>query len=136
AGSPQLMQAICLQMCLHLGIVETQVPAVEVSLTPAQRKAILGATSTMTDFRSMVRALIAGPKTRGMERRSYPFADGGQGEVYLAVMRAIALDPPRLELDYEELTGRVRRLCPTDAPPGSSIVGSGFHLAEIAAGFA
>jgi hypothetical protein len=89
----------------------------------------------MTDFRSLVRALVGGPKKRGMERKIYPFSGGGQGEVYLAIMRAVAMDPPRLEFGYEELTARVRRLCTSDAPPGSSIVGSCFHLGDIAAGF-
>jgi hypothetical protein len=131
AGSPQLMQAICLWMCIHLGVQETQIPLTDVVLNEEQRRAILTTTSAMTDFRSLVRDLVGGPKLRGQERKPYAFKDGTQGDVYLAIMRAIAMDPPRMAFNYDELTGRIRKLC-ADAPPGSSVVGSCKHLGDIA----
>src|SRR4051794_32498440 len=64
AGSPQLMQSICLWMCNHLGVRETVEPTRAVTLDDAARREILYLTSCTVDFRSLVRALIAGPKTR------------------------------------------------------------------------
>ena len=99
AGSPQLMQSICLWTCNHLGVHEPSIPARAVTLDAAARKQILFLTSCTVDFRSLVRALVAGPRTRPGERRTYTHRDGRTGDVYLTVMRAIALDPPRLELN-------------------------------------
>ncbi|MEO8548340.1 MAG: hypothetical protein ABI678_00125 [Kofleriaceae bacterium] len=135
AGSPQLMQAICLWMCLHLGVRETQSPPLEVMIDTEARRAILNMTSRMTDFRSLVGALVQGPKTRGQDRKRYDFvAEGGGGDVYLAIMRSIASDPPRLTFGYDELTTRIRRIA-DEAPSGASVVGSCYHLGEIAKDF-
>jgi len=139
AGSPQLMQSICLWMCNHLGVRET----VEAPETPKRvvldelaRKEILFLTSCTVDFRSLVRALIAGPKVRPGERRSYMHFDGRLGDVYLTVMRAIAMDPPLLAIDYGELSRRIEILCKGGTPDGASVIRACGTLAQIATGFA
>jgi hypothetical protein len=135
AGSPQLMQAICRWMCIHVAVNETQVPSRKIALDHQARRAVLNLTSHMTDFRSLVRDLIRGPKLRGQDRNRYAFADGGDGDVYLAIMYAIAMDPPELSFDYDALTRRIRALVPEVPPPGASVVGSCYHLGEIAKSF-
>lgn len=136
AGSPQLMQSICLWMCNHLRVHEAVPTPRAVTLDDAARKEILWLTCQTVDFRSLVRALVAGPKARPGERRKYVHRDGKEGDVYLTIMRAIAMDPPRLTLEYAELGGRLEELCKGDHPDGASIVRTCVALGQIAQGFA
>ncbi len=136
AGSPQLMQSICLWMCNHVGVRDGADPPKAVTLDETARKEILFLTSCTVDFRSLVRALIAGPKVRPGDRRSYVHRDGRSGDVYLTVMRALALDPPGLAIDHDELAGRLEQLCTGSRPEGASVVRACATLGQIASGFA
>ena len=136
AGSPQLMQSICLWMCNALGVRETQEPMRAVQLDELLRKEILFLTSCSANFRSLVRALISGPRVRPGERRAYVHFDGRVGDVYLSIMRAVAMDPPRLAIDYIDLTQRLDTLCKGARPDNPSIVNACAKLSQIAAGFA
>jgi len=136
AGSPQLMQSICLWMCNHLGIRDTQEPPRAVVLDEAAREEILFLTSCTVDFRSLVKALISGPKARPGDRRTYQYKDGKTGDVYLTVMRAVAMDPPRLTIEYAELGRRLEELCKGDHPDGASVIRTCLALDQIAKSFA
>ena len=137
AGSPQLMQSICLWMCNHLGVRETVKPSRAVTLDEAARREILWLTSCTVDFRSLVRALISGPKARPDQRKKYNHRDGKRADVYLTIMRAVAMDPPRLTLEYAELGKRLEELCKGSEPPdGASVVRTCVALGQIAGGFA
>jgi hypothetical protein len=136
AGSPQLMQSICLWMCNHLGVRETADPLRAVQLDELARKEILFLTSCTSDFRSLVRALISGPRARPGERRAYVHNDGRVADVYLSIMRAVAMDPPRLALEYGDLQHRLEVLCNGASPDGASVVNACNRLGQIAAGFA
>lgn len=136
AGSPQLMQAICQWMANHLGAAHTLDPARQVTLDELGRKEILFHTSCSVDFRAMVRALIAGPKSKPGERRTYVHHDGRTGDVYLTVMRALALDPLRLAIDFGDLMRRIDTVCGGGARPDNPQVGRACALlGQIAAGF-
>lgn len=136
AGSPQLMQSICLWMCNHLGIRERCEPPRPIELDAAARKEILFLTSCTVDFRSLVRSLASGPKARPDQRKKYTLTDGKKADVYLAVLRAIAMDPPRLTIEYSELTKRLDELCKGEHPEGASVVRTCVALGQIASGFA
>jgi hypothetical protein len=136
AGSPQLMQSICLWMCNHLGIRETVEPARAITLDAAARKGTLFLTSCTVDFRSLVRALASGPKARPDQRKKYSLADGTKADVYLAVLRAVAMDPPRLTIGYAELTKRLQDLCKGEHPDGASVTRTCVALGQIASGVA
>ncbi|HEX7704749.1 MAG TPA: hypothetical protein VF403_28605, partial [Kofleriaceae bacterium] len=110
AGSPQLMQTICLWASLHVGVRETADPPKVVTLDETGRKEILFLSSCTVDYRSLVRALISGPKVKSSERRTYIHLDGRSGDVYLTVMRALAMDPPKLAIPYIELQERLDKL--------------------------
>jgi len=110
AGSPQLMQLLCLNTCFVLGHRAKAHGATNVTITSDQLKAILEQVSASTDFRSLVDVLDAGPKTRGTERKLYEFSDGSKGDVYRCVLKAVAADPPRLSFSYDELTRRTARV--------------------------
>ncbi len=135
AGSPQLMQLLCLQASFVLDIRERQ----ETALLPQQIAAdgglvhkILEPTSANTDFRSLVDVLDAGPRTRGTERKTYKFPDGTDGDVYRVVLRAIADDPPTLSYPYEELLQRTVKICEGESPVGSSVTGTCLHMTKLA----
>ena len=132
AGSPQLMQQICLQTCFFIGARERQVVPRRFDLSDDQCKDILEQTSATTDFRSLVDVLDAGPKTRGTERKTYRFTDGSEGDVYRCVLKALAADPPKLSFQYDELLARTERVCQADPPVGSSVVGTCLHMGKLA----
>jgi hypothetical protein len=132
AGSPQLMQSICQWMCNHLGVRETAEHK-SVTLDDLGRKEILFLTSNTADSRTLVRALISGPKRSG-DRRTYVHSDGRTGDVYLTVMRALAMDPPKLRIEYSELSERLDKLTMRAAPDGASVVGACTRMAQIAQG--
>lgn len=136
AGSPQLMQSICQWMCNHLGIREASDVKRSAVLDTAAREEILYCTSCTVDFRSLVRAMITGPKARPGERQIYVHNDGGKGDVYLTVMRALAMDPPKLALEKDELNRRLDELCKGKSPDGASVVRTCIALGQIAQGFA
>lgn len=132
AGSPQLMQLICLNACFVTG-VRDKGPLHQSINTPDELfRQVFEQTSASTDFRSLVDVLDAGPKTRGTERKMYQFTDGTEGDVYRCILRAVAADPPRLSFDYDELTRRIGDLCNRDIPVGSSVIGTCLHMSRLA----
>jgi hypothetical protein len=121
-GSPQLMQAICLQACYYLGLREQRALREDMQLlTDDQFKTILEITSSQSDHSSLVTHMHQGPKIRGVERKEYQFVDGTKGDVYRCVLLAIAQDPPRMGISYTQLMERVQSVCTREAPVGSSI---------------
>lgn len=132
AGSPQLMQLICLNACFVLDLREKTLIPRSVIPTKDQTNRILEQTSASTDFRSLVDVLDAGPKTRGTERKIYTFSDGSKGDVYRCVLKAVASDPPHLSFRYEDLLSRAERTCTGDSPAGSSVIGTCVHMTKLA----
>jgi hypothetical protein len=132
AGSPQLMQSICKWMCESLGIHESLKEPKALVLDAGKRRAILEMSSFAADFRTLVRALIAGPRARPGERQTYAHHDGKEGDVYLTIMRAVAMDPPKLAVHKDELAKRLGDLCKDKSPDGASIVRACVQLGQIA----
>lgn len=132
AGSPQLMQLICLNACFVLNVREPRKNIESIAVNQDQCFQIFEQTSASTDFRSLVNVLDSGPKTRGTERKLYKFGDETDGDVYRCVLRAIASNPPQLSFDYEEIGQRTSEVCVGDSPVGSSIVGSCLHMSRLA----
>lgn len=132
AGSPQLMQLLCLQACLALDLRVRSPERREFRVPETKLRQIFEQTSATTDFRSLVDVLDSGPKTRGQERKVYSFKDGSSGDVYRAVLKSVAADPPKLSLDYGELLARSANVCRGDSPSGSSLVGTCLHISKLA----
>jgi hypothetical protein len=132
AGSPQLMQAICLNACFELGVRQKADERTALTPTKPERRNIFERTAAATDFRSLVDVLDSGPKTRGTERKTYKFSDDTEGDVYRCILKAVAADPPRLSFAYDDILHRVREICVADEPVGSSITGSCLHMSKLA----
>lgn len=134
AGSPQLMQSICLNTCFELGAREKQAKILKASFDPDLIKRICNRASS-SDFSSTLERIAEGPKIRGTERKAYRLSDGETGDVYAIVLRAIASDPPCLRFLYKDLLARIKTVVEdgdANAPSGSSTSGACFHIANLA----
>ncbi len=131
AGSPQLMQALCLYACFVLGATERFATRAEKALLAADLVKVCKLTCTVCDFRSLVDVLDAGPR-RGAERKTYKFDDESSGDVYRAVLKAIASEPLALTFTYDAILDRVEKVCVGEVPPGSSIALALAHIDKLA----
>jgi hypothetical protein len=131
-GSPQLMQAICLNCCFHCNIDSEFVEQRRVEVSDNQVATVLERTSTTTDFSTMLSTLHAGPKQRGTERKQYKFTDGSVGDVYRCVLLSVKADPPQLSFRYDELLKRSSSVCVGENPVGSSVSESLLQMSKLA----
>jgi hypothetical protein len=131
-GSPQLMQAICLNFCFDMDIMETQPKHERYDIDDRTLRTILQRTSTITDFSTMLTTLHAGPKLRGTERKVFTFTDETHGDVYRCVLLAMRSDPAKLSLPYDEMLRRTKDVCKKDSPTGSSVAESLSQMAKLA----
>lgn len=132
AGSPQLMQQICLHVCFVIDARSYNLTKKQYRLSDDILKRIFEQVSSTTDFRSLVDVLDSGPKTRGTERKMYQFDDGSAGDVYRCVLKAVAANPPTLSFPYEDLIKRTQAICRSDSPVGSSVTGTCVHMTKLA----
>lgn len=132
SGSPQLMQAICLQVCFSLNVRETSREKKSFTIDSQVRREVLEETSTRTDYSSLLAKCHRGPKTRGTERKVFTFTDSTCGDVYRSVLLAIAADPPRLSFTYPELSRRIGNVSPSDTPQPASIYQTCSQVAKMA----
>lgn len=136
AGSPQLMQQLCLNACFAREIYDSAEPVLLAAFNAAERQRVCQQTVSHYDFRQEFAALQAGPKTRGTERKEFAFADGTSGDVYRCVLKAIAQDPPKLSFRYDDLLRRIERLCRGGVvPQGGNVQNACGHMARIAGTF-
>ena len=131
-GSPQLMQAICLNLCFELDIREARATDERVPTSPLVVGRALERTSTQTDFSSMTSVLHSGPRQRGTERKEFLFTDGSRGDVYRCVLLAMRADPPKLALQYGEMLSRTRTVCLDESPVGSSVSQALMQMDQLA----
>jgi hypothetical protein len=131
-GSPQLIQAICLNLCQELRL-EGPLPTHErVNIPPDLLRTSLERTSTTADFSSLLRKLHSGPKQRGTERKEFTFTDGTRGDVYRCVLLAMQADPPSLSIRYDDMLRRTHALCDGESPVGSSVVQALQQIQDLA----
>lgn len=131
AGSPQLMQYLCLNACFELGVREKT--EVEVALVPDPN--LLGnicrRTVLSTDYGSVLELMKEGPKTRGSDRNVFITRFGWNGDVYRLLVKALSIDPPQLTFRYNSLNERIISICENGGPSGSSITSACSHSAKI-----
>ena len=132
AGSPQLMQSLCLNACLEDNIRNTLTQPRGLPETAEYYSNACVRTAVSADYSSTLEKLEDGPKTRGTERIQYRLNDRSVGDVYTILLQAIALDPPNLHFRYAELQDRIKRVCEKETPVGSSVTGACLHIAQLA----
>lgn len=130
--SPQLMQAICLQVSYTIGLRDSTDSLIDRDLTDDEIIASLEETSTRTDFSSLVRQMHEGPKTRGTERKEFNLSDGSRGDVYRALLLALKADPPSSVFQWNNLSRRMQLVCSPDSPQAASLSTACAQIARIA----
>nr|DAI77396.1 MAG TPA: Bacterial dnaA protein [Caudoviricetes sp.] len=132
AGSPQLMQYLCLNSCYELNARNTTAVSTIYPNSPLVLENVCRRTLASADYSSIVDKMREGPKIRGSDRKAYISNEGWQGDVYVFLLKAIALNPPTLTFRYSDLVSRVQSLCNGDSPSGSSITSACQHSTAIA----
>jgi hypothetical protein len=131
-GSPQLMQAICLNVCFEMEIEDTAPTDQRMEIDTNGIRLVLERTSVTSDFTTMLNSLHSGPKQRGTERKQFQFVDGTSGDVYRCVLLALKSDPAILSFPYDEMLKRTRQICKGDSPVGSSVSESLLQMHKLA----
>jgi hypothetical protein len=115
AGSPQLMQLICLNAAAHVGIDGRPAQARNVQLDVADLRAVLLKTHSTVDRERIFKILDQGPDERGNPRNRYPVYALGEGDNYEIALAAISLSPPMTSLTWnngtDNLLKRIDRVC-------------------------
>jgi len=132
SGSPQLMQAMCLDVCFAHGVRTKAGELVEAALSDAALSRILGDTTTRTDHRRLVKHLHGGPPLRGKKRTGYKLRNGGTGDVYRCILLTLASDPPTLSWTYAAIAARMSALVVGDRPTAQSVYESCAQMAKMA----
>ncbi|MBS7791354.1 hypothetical protein KTR66_15235 [Roseococcus sp. SDR] len=131
-GSPQLMQRICLNLCVQLQVKNGYIVKRYVSKHEINLKEVLAVTATSADYKTLVTTMHQGPKTRGVERNKYNFVDGSRGDVYRCILLAIQQDPPVMAFRYDILMERVKAVCIGDSPVGRGVTEACSQLSNFA----
>lgn len=133
AGSPQLMQTLCLNLCFDIGLETRPENTFTVGADPDLIARVCRRTTANNDYSSTVAAMKDGPKVRGKERKSYVLrSDNTALDVYPLILLGIACNPPVLTLKASDLAARVQNLCTGDQPGSGSITSSCGHIVSIA----
>ncbi len=131
AGSPQLMQYLCLNTCYELGVRESSSTSIDFPHNEQILSKICLRTVLSADYSSVVARMLEGPKTRGSDRKIYITKGGEQGDVYRLLITSLASDPPQLTFRYQNLLERIQSICTSEAPSGSSITSACYHATSI-----
>lgn len=105
--SPQLMQAICLNLALILNLDEDE--HVNKINDKSKLEEAYKVTTLNLPYKDVVKKLIAGPPTRGQKRKTYDWGDG-EADIYHILIKAIASNPPIISISLEELKRRIDEL--------------------------
>jgi hypothetical protein len=107
-ASPHLMQEFCRQLCDQIGVDETQ--AIRRRIQPTSSLNTLFEHVAANTSKTVFDRLAKGPRQRS-DRNQRLFKDGGTGDIYVAVLHAIAnLKPGITTLGYEEIRSALRDL--------------------------
>ncbi|MDD3051457.1 MAG: hypothetical protein PHR06_09965 [Candidatus Cloacimonetes bacterium] len=99
-NSPHLMQEFCLKICLENDIDNSQNN--KIINSSFNYKKFFSEVAEESTSKPAFNLLAKGPKSRS-QRTQYEFLNGSKGDIYLAVLSAIALTGPKTELTYEEI---------------------------------
>lgn len=105
--SPQLMQSICLNLGIILDIDHEDIKKIE---DIKELEDCYRFTTINLPYQDVVNKLIAGPSTRGQERKKYQIGKGEKADIYHLLLMAIASDPPAISIDLDEMKDRIDEL--------------------------
>ncbi len=127
-GSPLLMQEFCLEYCKANGIRER--PEIPTKVRAPEWMPFF--TEQATAASKMAFDLLAtGPRQRS-DRIQRRFKDGRTGDIYEAVLAAIAATGPRTSLPYDELRASLRNVLDEEPPQRHEVTRVLDELTKIA----
>lgn len=110
-ASPQLMQLICLNICI---LSESKgVNAIDEELA---RRAFQFSTLNL-DYDKVVTIIRKGKSSRGQKRALYQTASFGAMDLYGLILEALALDPPFASISVHDLYGRITGIVQDEEKP-------------------
>lgn len=107
--SPQLMQYICLSICILLEDKNEDTVKADM-LENAYRF-----TTVNFNYSDVVNVMSKGPNPRGKKRKLFKTLTGKELDLYGLIVESIAKNPPVMEMDFEILFDRIINLIPADA---------------------
>jgi len=113
-GSPHLMQEFCLKLCKEFDIKETEEMRKEIKDIPQISDFFQKIVSSISS-RDVFERLSRGPRSHS-DRIPRRFQDGTEGDIYSAVLHALANTGPKVKIPYEEIRTALRALL-ADPPP-------------------
>ncbi|WP_426317911.1 hypothetical protein [Pseudoduganella sp. R-43] len=115
AGSPQLMQLICLNVAEFLQLDLKLKSPESFQLDISQIRHVLVTAHAAIDRDKIFRILDTGPDERGSPRNRYPMVALDEGDNYEITLAAISLSPPTAHLTWgsgmDNLYDRIDRVC-------------------------
>ena len=102
--SPQLMQYICLSICILLEDEGKK------KVTPDILEKAYRFTTINFNYADVVSVMSKGPNTRGKQRRMFLTTDGKSLDLYGLLVESLAKNPPLMELDFNLVYERVVKL--------------------------
>ena len=125
-SSPQLMQLICLNICI---LAESRkLKGIDDSLI----KDAFRFSTLNLDYDKVVKVIQKGKSSRGQKRSVYHTEHFGNIDLYGLILETLALDPPFASISFEDLCERILRLIQDDSKPAvNSIKGYLKNLQEV-----
>ncbi|WP_223068089.1 hypothetical protein [Paenibacillus caui] len=128
-GSPHLIQDFCLNLCFNNNLREASDSPVFI-MEPGDYtnffKLIAQSASKIAFER-----LAKGPRQR-TDRVVREFTDGSKGDIYIAVLKALALTGPKTEIQYEEVRSALRSLLIGQVPNANEVTRVLKKMSDIA----
>jgi hypothetical protein len=119
-GSPQLMQLLCLELCAHLGIEETNNPPRQFSVTLNDLEVACIDALNSIKYQVVQLSLERGTSDASLRRRLQS-RTGVQFDMHELSLAALALDPPQHELRFDAGNDNMLRRITSLLPPGTTI---------------
>lgn len=107
--SPQIMQYICLSICILLEDKKEDTVKADM-LESAYRF-----TTVNFNYADVVNVMSKGPNPRGKKRNLFKTLTGKELDLYGLIVESIAKNPPVMEMNFETLYDRIINLIPADA---------------------
>ena len=125
-SSPQLMQLICLNICI---LAESRKLK---EIDNALVKDAFRFSTLNLDYDKVVSVIQKGKSSRGQKRSVYHTERLGEVDLYGLILEALALDPPFASISIEDLCERIMRLIQDESKPAvNSIKGYLKNLQEV-----
>ncbi len=104
--SPQLMQYICLNICTILEMDRKGCNAVKQEILETAYRY----TTANFEYGEVISLMKKGPNTRGKSRNKFRTKEGYEYDMYELIVKSIAENPPIMQLEFEEVKGRIYNL--------------------------